>query len=517
MRPTGRSLPLAWFGAVVVAAAQAAPLFDVVHQGPVVVDRGITRGAAWGDYDGDGDPDLFITRPTYDGPAQHNVLYRNEGDGTFVRAGSGPATGPAAGWEGATWVDVDGDGDLDLHVVGRTGAGSMFFENDGGARLTRVQREVLGRAVRSVSMACWTDADGDGRLDVFVVGYREGRNALFRGVGSWRFDPVPLPGAGEGDGSGRACAAGDTDGDGLPEIVVANARRPNLLLRNRGAMVFVPDTTTALQQDTAYGYGLSWTDVNGDGLRDLFVANYDAPNSLYLGRRDGSLAPVRLGNQLQSPASKGHAWADFDLDGRVDLYVGSGTRAPGMVNRLYLAEGEGRFRLATAGEAATHADTSAAVVAADYDLDGDVDLFVANWGSAGSHNRLYRNRSAGRGWLRVALEGVSSNRMGLGARVSVLLRTRGRSRWLHRWLDSGTGYAGQNEPVIHFGLGEAMGVDSLVVRWPSGTVDRIGATTARTTVHVREGTSLDEARGADQPPGHLPGHGGRRLPRAPGR
>jgi hypothetical protein len=160
-----------------------------------------------------------------------------------------------------------------------------------------------------------------------------------------------------------------------------------------------------------------------------------------------------------------------------------------MVNRLYLAEGEGGFRLATAGEAATHADTSAAVAAADYDLDGDVDLFVANWGSAGSHNRLYRNRSAGRGWLRVTLEGVRSNRMGLGARVSVLVRSGDRSRWLDRWLDSSTGYAGQNEPVIHFGLGDAAGVDSLIVRWPSGAVDRIGPTDAGTTVHLREETA----------------------------
>ena len=483
MMPTrGRATIALMLGtAALIAVTQAVPPFDVVMEGPPVEDRGVSRGAAWGDYDDDGDPDLFVTRPTYEGPPQSNVLYRNDG-GRFSRV-SGDF-GPAAGWEGAAWVDVDGDGDLDLHVVGRNGAGSMFLENRTGV-LTRLTTDPLRGRVDSASMACWADADNDGRLDVFVVGSGDGRNALFRNLGAWTFEYAPLTEFAQGGGASRACAWGDMNGDGLPELAVANARAANLLLRNAGAMKLEPDTATPLHANRSYSYGISWTDVNGDGIRDLFIANFDGPNALYLGRLDAAIESVALGDQLQSAASKGHVWADFDLDGRIDVYIGSGTPRPGMLNRLYLGEASNRFRLVTDGAYAQHADTSAAVAGADFDLDGDVDLFVANWGSAGSVNRLYRNAAQG-SWLKVRLRGSGSNRMGIGSRVSVLVSTGAERRWLHRWLDASTGYAGQNEPVIHFGLGTAQGVDSLVVTWPSGVVDRLGAIVGAQTVHFRE-------------------------------
>jgi hypothetical protein len=476
-------------GLLVVAAftvgwtgSGAVSLFERVDDGAAVEDRGRSRGAAWGDYDGDGDPDLFVTRPTWEGDPrpQRNRLYRND-DGRLVP--SGVPTGEPGGWEGAVWVDIDNDGDLDLHVVGRQGSGSLLFENRAGA-LVRRQGPFAG--VESASMACWADADADGLLDVFFTGYGRDTNALFRGLGDWRFAETRLPPQAAGAGRARACAWGDTDGDGLPELVVANARQPNTLLRNRGAMRLVPDTTSPLQRGDGYGYGLSWADADGDGHRDLFVANFDSENALYLGDGQGRLVRVPLGDSLRSPATKGHVWGDFDLDGRLDLYLGSGTPGPGMVNRLYRGTPTGSFRPIDGGPATSDADTSAAIAAADFDDDGDLDLFVANWGSLEAQNRLYRNTTAGRGWLEVRLEGVRSNRMGIGARVSAFLSTGGQPRWVHRWLDATTGYAGQNEPVVHFGLGAA-GVDSLVVRWPSGTVDRFAPVPTSTAVRVREG------------------------------
>lgn len=466
----------------------AGPLFEPVLGAPPVEDRGRSRGAAWGDYDGDGDPDLVVTRPTWEGEEQENVLYRNDGGGfRRVAFGEDGASGGPGAWEGAVWVDVDGDGDLDLHIVGRDGSGSLLFENDGTGELSRRPTDPFGDRITSASMGCWADADGDGRLDVFVVGHGDGGNLLFRNLGAWRFELVPLPSVAAGDGSARACAWGDLNGDGLPEAVVANARQPNLVLRNRGHMTLEPDTGTALQRDTDYGYGLSWADVNGDGLRDLFVANFDAGNSLYLGDGAGGLEPVGLGEILQSAATKGHVWGDFDLDAHQDAYLASGTPRPGMVNRLYMATESGEFRLDDRGQAAAHADTSAAVAVADYDLDGDLDVFVANWGSLGSRNRLYRNTVTGRSWLKVELNGTRSNRMGIGARATAVITLEGEVHRVHRWLDATTGYAGQNEPVLHFGLGAAPAVDSLIVRWPSGTTDRLTDVPARTTITVREG------------------------------
>ena len=467
--------------------SSAEVLFEPVLDGPLVEHQGSTRGAAWGDLDGDGDADLYLTHPTYDGPAQRNALYRNDA-GIFVPVESAASELPEAGWEGATWVDVDSDGDLDVHVVGRNGAGSAFLENDGAGNLSRRPSDPLSGVVFSASNACWADADLDGHLDVFIVGSGEDVNRLFRNHGDWTMEAVALPALGAGDGGARSCVWADLDRDRMPELVIANARQPNVLLRNLGGLTFVADTSSSVHEDEAYSYGISAADVNEDGLQDIFVANFDAGNSLYLGDSEGGLRQVELGTTLQSAASKGHSWGDFDLDGRVDLYLGSGTPRPGMLNRLYLGLGGGEYELVVEGPYASHADTSAAIASADYDMDGDLDLVVANWGSVGAVDRLYENTVSGRRWLRVRLEGVRSNRMGVGAHVSVLSSDAdGAPTWQHRWLGMSTGYSGQNEPVIHFGLGTAEVVDSLVVRWPSGVVDRRTAVGPNQTLHVVEG------------------------------
>jgi hypothetical protein len=229
--------------------------------------------------------------------------------------------------------------------------------------------------------------------------------------------------------------------------------------------------------------------VDQDGLLDLFVANFDADNVLYRQTSGGQWELSPLGTRFASAASKGHTWGDYDLDGNLDLYLGSGTPAPNQLNVLYLGQGAGQWRVDSTGEFATHADTSAGVAWADMDADGDLDLFVANWGSPGAVGRLYRNTTAGgssRSWLKITLTGGASNRMALGARVSVLARDAGGSRWTHRSLSASTGYAGQNEPVIHFGLGAAS-IDSMVVRWPSGRVDRFGPTPVRRDYRLIEG------------------------------
>ena len=460
--------------------------FARVTEGELVEYQGSSRGAAWGDFDGDGDPDLFVSHPTYDGPSQRNALFRND-SGTLVPVQSEVSHARPAGWEGATWIDVDGDGDLDLHTVGRNGAGSQFFENRNGV-LTTLDRDPFDGAVTSASMTCWADADGDGWLDPFVVGSGEDTNHLFRNLGDWRMEPVALSPEGEGGGRSRSCAWVALGGERLPSLVIANARQPNVLLRNEGGMRLRDDPTSAVRLDERYSYGLSTVDANGDGIQDVFVANFDADNSLLLGTPDGRLDPTELGTSLQSAASKGHVWGDFDHDGRIDLYLGSGTPRPGMLNRLWRGDSHGGFVLDMNGAYAQDADTSAAVAGADMDGDGDIDLFVANWGSAGSQDRLYRNQGADGHWLQVDLEGRAPNTMGVGTQVSIRSNQRGEPVWQHRWLGLSTGYAGQNEPRLHFGLGDATVVDSLIVRWPSG------ATSTRTRVASDQTLRVAEPR-----------------------
>ena len=457
------------------SAQQTVPLFVPVD-GPIAELRGVSRGAAWGDVDGDGYPELLVTRPGGPGQDPHAVLFRNE-SGTLVPGARLPL--PESDWEAANWIDVDGDGDLDLALVGRRGAGAAFLENRGPAGFAAAP-DLFGGSVASATMMCWADADQDGHLDVFVVGYGDEANRLFRGTGSWVMESVALPEAALVGGSSRACVWADLDDDRLPDLVVANARRPNLLLRNEGGLRFGVDTTTALSSDQSYSYGVSTDDFDGDGILDVFVANFDAPNMLLRGTGGGGLQPMP--EAPESAASKGHTWGDFDLDGRLDLYLGSGTPAPGMWNELYLRERGGAFRSVDDGAIGQHADTSAAVAAADMDADGDLDLFVANWGSPGSVDRLYRNTTADASWIKVRLLGPGG---GIGARVSIQWTEDGRNRTGHRWATASTGYAGQDDATLHFGLGDAELVDVLVVRWPSGCAARHNDLRVRQTLELR--------------------------------
>lgn len=460
-------------------------LFERVHETHVAEYQGVSRGAAWGDFDGDGDPDLYVSHPTYDGPEQRNALYRNDG-GQLVLVESDVSRIEPAGWEGATWVDVDGDRDLDLHIVGRNGAGSQFFENETGT-LTALTDDPFGGRVHSASMTCWADADGDGHVDAFVVGSGEDTNHLFHNRGNWRFDPVPLSEVAAAGGRSRSCVWVNLEREAQPVLVIANARTPNVLLRNQGGMELAEDTMSVVRLNVDYSYGLSVADVDGDGLQDVFVANFDVGNSLLLGTADGRLQESPLGESLQSAASKGHVWGDFDLDGRIDLYLGSGTPRPDMVNRLWLGSLEGGFTLDTVGTYLLDADTSAAVAGADLDSDGDLDLFVANWGSPGAVDRLYVNQSSGGHWLVVNLEGAAPNTMGVGARVSALVEREGDSVWLHRWVTLSTGYAGQNDPRVHFGLGDTQQVERIEVRWPSGVTTVVTDVDADQVLRVSEG------------------------------
>ena len=141
-----------------------------------------------------------------------------------------------------------------------------------------------------------------------------------------------------------------------------------------------------------------------------------------------------------------------------------------MRNWLYWNE-SGRFVRERRGRIATDADTSAGVAAGDYDGDGDLDLFVANWGSGDELNALYRNDGARGGWLVVRLEGHRSNRMGLGVRLRARATIAHRAVTQTRWNYPATGYGSQSAPELHLGLGDARVVDTLELRWPSGQVD----------------------------------------------
>jgi Tol biopolymer transport system component len=483
-------------------AAGPALLFSRETIGEHVTDGGLSRGVAWGDYDNDGDPDLVVANSAN----QLQMLYRNDGPDGFFQIQQDPIVQSAGDTEGAFWADYDNDGDLDLLLTSQFDEPLRLFRNEGAARadadgsagFSQVVAGDLGDdRLGSANGACWGDFDNDGNLDVFVV-HRDGLDdELYRNLGDGTFRrDANCVAAGRG-GDGRTCAVGDVESDGDLDLYVGNFRdgaskATNFFYLNRGDGTFDAITEGVLVSEPQATYGASFADADEDGDLDLFLSNISRSdhNALYLNNGEGRFAKVTddIVVTAASRPSKGHAWGDYDNDGDLDLFIANGTEAEvDLRNFLYLNDGHGHFTGVTVGDLVSDVMISAGTAWADFDRDGDLDLFVANWGGNDEDNAFYRNQAHGHHWLIVRLVGRQSNRMGIGARVRIRARIGGHDRWLTRWLLPATGYASQNEPIIHFGLGDATAVKSLEVLWPSGAFDRIENPSVDHAVKIIEG------------------------------
>ncbi len=454
-----------------VAKAQniTPPLFINYDKGRIATDGGATRGVGWGDVDQDGAPELYTSNSS----GQWNAMYKNNGQGGLNKITLGKPfaelINKGGTSEGVSWVDYDNDGDLDLYLCSRGLEPNQLFQNDGNKQFNQIDNHALVNDSLSTSMACWADYDLDGDLDVFLIGYRYNGNLFFENLGDGNFRELPDHVLSEGQGNARTCACGDANGDGLAEIFVGNARQPNLYYQNLGNLNFTKATNGPIIEDLGYAYGSSWADYDDDGDLDLFVANFDKENLLFNNNGKGQLTQVMEGILVNEKggASKGHSWGDYDNDGDLDLYIGSGTYGPDMYNFLYLNGGNGSFESYTEGVLSLHGDTTAGVAHADFDRDGDLDLFVANWGSGDQINRFYVNQITGKNWAAFRLKGTKSNTYGIGAHLILRIS----EKEMHRWMYPITGYGSQNDYELHFGLGDEAKIDSLIVEWPSGQVD----------------------------------------------
>lgn len=464
-------------------------------------DGGASRGVAWGDFDNDGDADLVVSNTGN----QPLFLYRNSGAGRFQRVAA-PFGGFRGQSEGVAWVDFDNDGWLDLFVA-RTDGPNLLFRNEAG-KFRRFDAGALTTDDTVSSQGCWADFDNDGWLDVFVVNRNGQDDVLYRNSGGKAFAPLKGPFTAHG-GDARTCSAGDANGDLLPDLFVGNfvdqhrterRKAVNAFYLNRGGGKFNEVVRGHFVNTPSLTYGASWLDFDRDEDLDLFVTNISLSdrNVLYENLGAGEFYPREdLALSKDSPGpSKGHSWGDFDNDGDLDLIIAEGTeniaaqeKAQGYNtrNRLYLNDGKGGFAPAQ-GAFTTSEAVSAGVAWADHDLDGDLDIVVANWGNSAENNGLFENRGSGN-WIALALRGTRSNRQGIGARVTLVTEKADGELVQHQWLYPQTGYASMNEPVLHFGLGSAASVKRIRIYWPSGEIDDYGEHPANARYSAVEGKS----------------------------
>ncbi len=491
-------------------------------------------GCGFLDYDSDGWLDIFLVNgrwleglsdPTLD-PEQRrklasatNRLYRNRGDATFedvtVRAG---LAHPAYGM-GVVVADYDGDGDADIYVTNY--GPNRLYRNNGDGTFTDVARQA-GVDDKGFGVgAIFFDYNRDGWLDLYVgnylvydpdyrlyyapdafpgpLDYNGQQDELYRNNGDGTFTDVTRSSGINIQPTGRAMGVGgvDYDDDGFPDVFVSNDAMENFLFRNKGDGTF---DNRALASGVAFGQhgdataamGVEIGDYDNDGRFDVFVPDM-AFSCLYrnVGRGlfDDQAAKCGIAQVVGQYTGWGAVFADYNLDGRLDLYVSTGDahHLEASEDALLLGSESGRFVdvSESAGECMAQKQVGRGAAGGDFDNDGDIDVLVTN---LNDRPALLRNDTprGNRHWLTVSLVGQPPNRDAIGAvaRMEVGALRQMRQRM------SGGSYLSQHDPRLHFGLGDHAKVDRLEVTWPDGSKSIMQDVRPDQLLTVRQGSDL---------------------------
>ena len=459
-----------------IEITEPAPTWANATSGPLG-DTGMGQGAAWGDYDGDGDIDIYLTNQ-----GQANKLFRNDGGGEFTDVSAAPLNDASLG-EGAAWGDYDNDGDIDLYLVNMGGANKLF-RNDGMDDFYDATAGPLGD-VGSGFSGTWGDYDNDGDIDLYVVNAGGSNRLLRNDEADGFFDATASP-LDDAPGFGFTSSWGDYDNDGFLDIYVGNAYGANKMFHNEGDGSFT-DATSGPLGDTRTTNAVAWGDYDNDGDLDLYLSNDSEGNRLL--RNDAAVfVDVTTGALGDTGSDFGVAWVDHDNDGDLDLFIAQNG------NNLLLENRGGLDFADVAGTDMTYAGSGAGTAWGDYDSDGDLDLYLPNLGGA---NTLLRNEQInGNHWLHIVLTGDTSNCSAIGARVRVVAGGIAQVREV----SGGSGYVSQNSLSLEFGLGNATTIDSIQISWPGGSTQDTTGIAVDQVLLINEGGDITGVETAEDLP-----------------
>ncbi|MFO0844111.1 MAG: CRTAC1 family protein [Gemmataceae bacterium] len=502
----------------------------------------IGSGGAFLDVDNDGRLDVYLVQNAGPKSQSRNKLFRQKADGRFEDVSATSGLDIAGYGMGVAVGDIDNDGWVDVYVSQY--GGGRLFRNRGAADGRWLGFEEVTRAAgveqpRWGTSCSFFDYDRDGWLDLVVVNYvdydpshgcssaggkpdychpmlfpgtslRLFRNLGRDAAGRWRgFEDVTVRAGVTAPGPGLGVLCADLDGDGWPDILVANDAKPNHLWLNQKNGTFVEDALVRGLAISGVGrpqgnMGIAYGDADGDGLADVFITHLtEESHTLWRQGPRGLFQDVTARAHLASPRWRGTGFgtifADFDHDGQLDLAIVNGRvsrgppqSAPGLGefwhpyaerNRLFANEGGGRFRDVSPANPAFSGTpaVSRGLIWGDVDNDGAIDLLVT---AVAGPARLYRNVAEKRGrWLMVRAVDPALKRDAHGARVTA--RAGGR-RWVSE-VCPGQGYLTSGDQRVHFGLGEVKAIDELRIDWPDGLAETFPAPRLDGLVTVHRG------------------------------
>jgi hypothetical protein len=523
-----QALPLAFEDAT--GASGVRFVHHVGVTGEKLLPETMGSGALLFDFDGDGALDLFLVDAGAwpdGGPGSvpaRCMLWRGRGDGTFEDVSDATGAGLSLYGMGASAADYDGDGDLDVYVTAL--GDNVLLRNDGGkfSDATATAGVAGGRWSDAHGVphpewstaSAWLDAEGDGDLDLFVANYvqwsreheifttLDGTHKVFstpdryaglpcrlflnRGDGTFE-DATASAGLAPHEGRALGLAVWDFDADSRPDVVVANDTRPNFYFHNLSADGVARFEERATETSIAYdengraraGMGIDVGDLAGDGRAWVAIGNFSGEPISLFSWSSPSFRSMAAGSGLVpatiAPLTFGLLFADFDLDGALDLLLANGHIEPDIARyqagsqhaepaQLFRGRGDGSFDDASSsvGPALLEPRVGRGACAGDLDGDGDLDLVLTANGGPVAVLLARAQELAPRHWLALDLRGRAPNTRAVGAVIHLVAGGRGQMRRV----GTSSSYLSQSDTVQTFGLGLAASVDELVVRWPDG-------------------------------------------------
>lgn len=526
--------PLFWFNDFTVQSGVRFHHYDG-NSGRKYVMETTCSGLGLFDYNNDGFLDIyFVNGAILPGAADTisppNRLFRNNGDMSFTDVTGEAGVGDRNYGYGCVAGDYDNDGDLDLYVV--NWGPNRLYRNNGDGTFTDVALEAGVEDPRQGAAAAFVDIENDGDLDLYVTNYlvidvekhkpcyRGGvmtycsrldydyeYDALYRNNGDGTFTDISKEAGVVTPSTGMSVVCTDYDNDGFQDIFVANDAKPSFLFHNRGDGTFEEVGTYIgvaydLNGAPQGNMGADFADFDGDGHFDLLTTNYQHQMVAVYQNIGGALfqdvcRETRIGPDTIPQVTWGCGFEDFDNDGFLDVFIACGHLIDNVEefdksttykekNLIFRNNGQGVFDNISenSGPGLHILKSSRGTAFGDLDNDGDIDLVITNareWADVLRNDSVNNNH-----WILIRTVGTESNRDGVGARITLTLNGKNRIEEVR----SGGTYAGMNDLRVHFGLGNRDTIDRLSVRWPSGKEDVMTGVAADRILTVTEGMTL---------------------------